>query len=61
MKLSNTLDFRCHEAVMGDVNQLIEVLRKGSRGSIYNVSHDALEGLFEDENIKYSDVVRQAI
>lgn len=42
------------------VNQLIAVLRLGSRSTRYNAAR-ALQGLFEAENIKYSDVARQAI
>jgi hypothetical protein len=42
------------------VNQLIAVLRLGSRSARYNPSR-VLQGLFEAENIKYSDVARKAI
>ncbi|KAH9295595.1 hypothetical protein KI387_039183, partial [Taxus chinensis] len=45
---------------MGTVNQLIAVLRLGSRGARYNATR-ALQGLFESENIKNADVARQAI
>ncbi|KAH9319220.1 hypothetical protein KI387_020989 [Taxus chinensis] len=48
------------DSAMGTVNQLIAVLRLGSRGARYNAAR-ALQGLFESENIKNDDVARQAM
>eukprot|EP01018_Ginkgo_biloba_P019292 Gb_18151 [translate_table: standard] len=58
--LFSSPELRRHEAAMGAVNQLIAVLRLGSRGARYSAAR-ALQGLFEAENIKYYDAAKQAI
>ncbi|KAH7422106.1 hypothetical protein KP509_13G090700 [Ceratopteris richardii] len=58
--LFSSTDLRKHESALGAVNQLIAVLRLGTRGSRYNAAR-ALQGLFTAENIRFGESGRQAI
>ncbi|KAI5082947.1 hypothetical protein GOP47_0002690 [Adiantum capillus-veneris] len=58
--LFSSTDLRRHESALGAVNQLVAVLRLGTRGSRYNAAR-ALQGLFTAENIRSGEAGRQAI
>eukprot|EP00250_Pteridium_aquilinum_P021587 c25167_g2_i1 orf=475-6879(+) len=58
--LFSSTDLRRHESALGAVNQLVAVLRLGTRGSRYNAAR-ALQGLFTAENIRSGEAGKQAI
>ncbi|EFJ29879.1 hypothetical protein SELMODRAFT_90812 [Selaginella moellendorffii] len=53
-------DLRRHESAPGAVDQLVAVLRLGTRSARFTAAR-ALQGLFSSDNIKASDVAGQAI
>eukprot|EP01018_Ginkgo_biloba_P037971 Gb_38411 [translate_table: standard] len=58
--LFSSPELRRHESAVGAVNQLIAVLRLGTRGSRYSAAR-ALEGLFGADHIKVGEAARQAV
>ncbi|KAJ7541840.1 hypothetical protein O6H91_10G079100 [Diphasiastrum complanatum] len=58
--LFSSPDLRRHESAVGAVEQLVAVLRLGTRGARYTAAR-ALQGLFSAQNIKVGDAARQAI
>ena len=58
--LFTSAELRRHESALGAVNQLVAVLRLGTRGSRYNAAR-ALQGLFTADNIRAGEAGRQAI
>lgn len=58
--LFNSVELRRHESAIGAVNQLVAVLRLGTRGSRYSAAR-ALQGLFSAENIRAGEAGKQAI
>eukprot|EP00246_Nothoceros_aenigmaticus_P011723 TRINITY_DN3316_c0_g1_i1.p1 TRINITY_DN3316_c0_g1~~TRINITY_DN3316_c0_g1_i1.p1 ORF type:complete len:1583 (+),score=374.80 TRINITY_DN3316_c0_g1_i1:393-4751(+) len=53
-------ELRKHDSSLGAVDQLVAVLRLGTRGARYSAAR-ALQGLFAAENIKSGDAAGQAI
>eukprot|EP00250_Pteridium_aquilinum_P021586 c25167_g1_i2 orf=367-6780(+) len=53
-------ELRQHDSALGAVNQLVAVLRLGTRGSRYSAAR-ALHGLFTAENIRTGEAGKQAI
>ncbi|CAM6095033.1 unnamed protein product [Calypogeia fissa] len=58
--LFSSSDLRRHESAVGAVEQLVAVLRMGTRGARYSAAA-ALQGLFTADNIKIGDAAGQAI
>ncbi|KAL3686272.1 hypothetical protein R1sor_008846 [Riccia sorocarpa] len=58
--LFSSAELRRHESALGAVEQLVAVLRMGTRGARYSAAR-ALAGLFAAENIKTGDAAGQAI
>lgn len=58
--LFSSPEIRRHESAVGAVNQLVAVLRLGTRGSRYSAAR-ALEGLFAADHIKVGEAARHAI
>ncbi|KAH9295260.1 hypothetical protein KI387_038848, partial [Taxus chinensis] len=58
--LFSSPELRRHEYANGAVNQLVAVLRLGTRGSRYSAAR-ALESLFAADNVRSGDASRQAV
>uniref|UniRef100_A0A1D1XP97 U-box domain-containing protein 13 n=1 Tax=Anthurium amnicola TaxID=1678845 RepID=A0A1D1XP97_9ARAE len=58
--LFSNSDLLRHEASLSSMNQLIAVLRLGSRNARFNAAR-ALQELFDSENIRDTEMARQAI
>ncbi|BBN12529.1 hypothetical protein MPTK1_5g20900 [Marchantia polymorpha subsp. ruderalis] len=58
--LFSSAELRRHESALGAVEQLVAVLRMGTRGARYSAAR-ALAGLFAADNIKVGDAAGQAI
>lgn len=58
--LFSSPEIRRHESAVGAVNQLVAVLRLGTRGSRYSAAR-ALEGLFAADHIKVGEAARHAV
>ncbi|KAJ7554976.1 hypothetical protein O6H91_05G018000 [Diphasiastrum complanatum] len=58
--LFSSAELRRHDSAVGAVDQLVAVLRLGTRGARYTAAR-ALQGVFSAENIKRGDAAVQAI